>query len=671
MHETTVSTDNSPLDQRVTYRLSDVPEYDLRTMDFPDVEYIGGICLYPVGGTVFLYGPPGIGKSLVQQMIQHTIAWGKPIGHGETAFVPEHLGNVLYLDFEGSDQLAAQRSKAITPELAERPECDVFWHTPSREADGESWAPTLAERLAQIEEMLIRHEADGTPISLLVIDTFTNLVGGNDSKVNAYDFDVAAIRPLNALASKYEICVVLIHHPNKAGEMSGSTGRSGSAWIVASLKATARDEGGRPTEVELRMEKNRLDVERSFTFSRQYTRTWTFETDVPVMACAFKGNTRKIWDLLSSNGPGTKAQIIAATGFTDASVKAALNRLKTKGLAMLSEENVWSAVGRTRTQLELKPVHRKEAPPAAPVPESRRSQMPATVLQLDTSLMDPDDPKKNAIKASMDLMWQSVKDDNRRQHPAMFTEMPKAVTGVWEGRNKYQGWNGPDVEPGTPLLALDKNAAYLGATNTHLPRGPLEYDQDPEAAFAAKRSGFFLVEVNRDQVPLVGPFATRTEDGQVWVPTPIVRELAKFGPVQIFESWTSTGTEALLTKWKDTLRDLRVHAMETGDDALKAFIKSCYSMTISTMGTSASNHEIRRPEWGPIIRAQAYANLRHDARKLKAAGVRVLGVGGTDEIVIAADPGFVAQAQQIGSLSLGTHLGGYKVKRTWIAGEDQ
>ena len=657
-----------PQEQRVTYRLSDVAEYDLRGMNFPQVEYVGGICLYPVGGTVFLYGPPGIGKSLVQQMIQHTIAWGKPIGTGETQFVPEHLGNVLYLDFEGSDQLAAQRSKAITPELGERPECDIFWHTPSREADGESWAPTLVERLAQIEEMLERHEAEGTPISLLVIDTFTNLVGGNDSKVNAYDFDVAAIRPLNAMASRYDICVVLIHHPNKSGEMSGSTGRSGSAWIVASLKATVRDEVGRPTEVELRMEKNRLDRERSFTFSREYTETWTFETDVPVMACGFKGNTRKIWDLLSANGPGTKAQIIAATGYSDASVKAALNRLKTKGLATVSDDNVWSAVGRTRTQLELKPVHQKQAP------AGRRTQLPATVLQLDVSLMDPEDPKKNAIKASMALMWEAVKDDNRRQHPAMFTEMPKAVTGVWEGRNKYRAWEA--VEPGTQLVALDKNAAYLGATNTRLPRGPLEYDDDPNAAYAAKRSGFFLVDVDRDQVPLVGPFATRTEDGTVWVPTPIVKELSKFGPVQIHESWTSAGTEALLTKWRETLRDLRAHAMETGDDALKAFVKSCYSMTISTMGTSASNHEMRRPEWGPIIRSQAYANLRNDARKVKAAGFEVLGVGGTDEIVIRWGQDEAREwadltAKGAPPLSLGTHLGGYKVKRTWIAGEDE
>lgn len=631
-----------------TFKLTTIAERDLRGKDFPATEYYAGICLYPVGGTVFLYGPPGIGKSLVQQMLNHTGAWGKTIGQGPTAFTPQHTGNVLYLDFEGSDALAAHRSKIITPEDPDDTGTDIYWHTPTREADGEHWAPTFPERLAQVEDLLTDHEAAGKPISLIVIDTFTCFVGANDSKANAYDFDVHAIKPLNALASKHNICIVLLHHPNKAGEMSGSTGRSGSAWIVAKLDATRRDEQGRAIEIQLTMDKNRMDRERSFTFSREYTDVWTFETDMPALACQFKGNARRVWELLVKNGAGTREQIVKATGYTPEGVKTMLRRLREKGLAQVDGET-WSAIGKIHTEMPKMPVHRKEtAPPIA------------TTLTLDTTETDP----KKAIPTSMKMMWDSIHHAGRRYHPVMFTDTPKEVGDIWEGKNAFA----MEMTPDSTVVVLDKNGAYLGAANTHLPIGNLTYDTEP--GYDPKRSGYYLVDVRKD-LPLGGPFHKRDEEGRVWVTTPVVKALLKHGAVPVYESWTAPCTEVLLRPWYETLRDLRKHAQDIGDAELATFIKMCYSKVISTMGDSTSNFEIRRPDWMHIIRSQSNMNLWNAAKQMQDAGLNVVKVSNNDEIWIEGSLEQVEAASRKQIFTLGKHLGAFKVKRTFVVGEEQ
>lgn len=663
--------------------LTRATEAQLRAADLPPVQYVCGLPLYPVGGCVFIYGAPGVGKSFIQQGLNHTITWGKPAG----SFSPEITANVLYADFEGNANLVKERSLALTPHGqlasdtggARMPTDTVYLFS-------DHWkGQTFAERLAELVTELEAQEARGIPYSLIVLDTFTAFVGANKGKKNAYDHDVEAINALNTIAARYQVCIVLIHHPNKAGEMSGSTGRSGSAWMVMHFKLLS--EG----EAILSMDKNRVGPVYEFAFSWDRNRIWRLASDLPVKVAIAKGNHRAVLTCLAEKGPATRAELLEMTGMPKGSIDWSLNRLAARGDVHLRDGR-WCPAFERQQDMPIAPVWKpwpncgtcrckvdpdygcvnsacptRTAPPAAaestlriappppaaaPTPVQRkRSTLPT--LTLDTDGLDPDEPKKGAIKASMALMKQSVQRDTARYHPSLFAAQPELDDKPWEGRPK---WTEPGIGDEVPLLRLDKNAAYLSAANTKLPVGPLKEDDDPEKAYRDGRVGYHRITVPETAYSCGGPFHTRTERGPVWITTPTLKQILAHGPVPILASHTAPGTEVLLRPWIDVLKAQRAEALKTGDQALYAFVKNCYSLVIATMGESNANWELRRPDWMHIIRAQAYANLWRKAVQAQAAGVTVAAVRNTDEIWVVADD----TARR--AFEFGTGLGQWKIK---------
>jgi len=695
-----------------------VPEHALRSADLPPTSYVCGIPLYPVGHTVFLYGAPGVGKSFIQQGMNHTIAWGKPIGSGPTRFTPDITANVLYVDLEGTKSLVKERSLALTPygSLASDNGAGDMPTTTDYMFTEHVSGKTFPERLAQLEVRLEHQDTTGTPYSLVILDTFTAFVGGNPSAKNAYDHDVEAIRAINVLAERYDVCIVLIHHPNKAGEMSGSTGRAGTCSMVLHFERIGKNASGEE-EAILKMEKNRVGPELEFVFTWDKNRIWRLATDMPVKVAVAKGNNKALLAMLNSRGVMSKGELVAETGLPGGSIDSALNRMAKKGLVLRDEEG-WRAtfaptqhmplmpihepirwdrcaachsvllpdLGCPNTSCELfdwsggtaRPVQQEVAQDPAPMEIRKQQRSVLPELKLDTSALNPENPKDGAIKASMALMKKSVQRDTARYRPSLFAAQPDIPKEeIWEGRNK---WSVVDQLPaGTPIVRLDKTAAYLSAANTHLPIGPITEDEDPYAFTGGKRAGYHLVSVSDRELPCGGPWHVRTDRTTAWITTPTLRKLREVTATDVLRSFTAPATEVLLRPWIDTLKAERAAALAAdpnGDSPMYKFVKNCYSLVVSTMGESNANWELRRPDWMHIIRAQAYANLWAKAMQATEAGINVVKVGNTDEIWIVADDAdswrFAAYATKTGNrlvFPIGTDLGQWRVKERRIVGE--
>jgi hypothetical protein len=222
----------------------------------------------------------------------------------------------------------------------------------------------------------------------------------------------------------------------------------------------------------------------------------------------------------------------------------------------------------------------------------------------------------------------------------------KAADEIWEGRPKWRNAgfvkSAKAARDSVTVSGLDANAAYLSAMTTYLPIGALQHDTS--GVHNTKKSGVHLIiPPEWDHKNLPSPLGNRLEPGPLWVGEPTLRLLMRCAredlceaPV-IRESWVSGGTEALLKKLRETLRDARREAIENGDEATTEYVKAMYSKFVSTIGESSANRELRRPDWMHIIRAQAFANLWLKAKKAHDHGLTVVEISGTDELHLVGD----------------------------------
>ncbi|MEU0112006.1 hypothetical protein ABZ313_42605 [Streptomyces sp. NPDC006251] len=217
--------------------------------------------------------------------------------------------------------------------------------------------------------------------------------------------------------------------------------------------------------------------------------------------------------------------------------------------------------------------------------------------------------------------------------------------GVWEGRHKWR--NAPLYEAikrgehhPLDVFGLDTNAAYLSAFKTHLPVGALKHD--PTGGFDHRKSGIHRVDhFEWPHTHLPSPIGNRIEPGPYLLDEATVRrmirchELDLCEPPRILESWTSHASEAILEKFRRVLNQARTTAIQNEDTVTEEYVKAMYSRFTSTIGESAKNRELRRPDWVHIIRSQAFANLWLKAWKAHQAGLILVQVSGVDELHVA------------------------------------
>ncbi|WP_176572736.1 acyltransferase [Streptomyces sp. PVA_94-07] len=295
----------------------------------------------------------------------------------------------------------------------------------------------------------------------------------------------------------------------------------------------------------------------------------------------------------------------------------------------------------------------RRAAPAGPLPDLIRDRVAAALTEAGG---DADAAQAALIKSAVpDVMalFAASRVGGRYEH----SEFPptadilrkrsqKASDLIWEGRPK---WRNRDLYRAAQaghirleVTALDMNAAYLAAMKAWLPIGKLVHSEgdhhDP------KRSGVHLVDPGEWTSPdLPSPLGSRQEPGPLWITEPTLRLFFRCAKMdlcdrpRIFESWTSGASEGLLEKMRRAIVTVRDEAIANGDEVTTEYIKSMYSKFVSTIGESAANREIRRPDWMHIIRSQAFVNLWLKAHKAHDAGLTVVGMSGTDELHVSGD----------------------------------
>ncbi|MFC5665005.1 DnaB-like helicase C-terminal domain-containing protein [Kitasatospora misakiensis] len=224
----------------------------------------------------------------------------------------------------------------------------------------------------------------------------------------------------------------------------------------------------------------------------------------------------------------------------------------------------------------------------------------------------------------------------------------KGADDIWEGRHKWE--NGPlmtQLKDGTltsvAVDVLDTNAAYCSALKAWLPIGSLVHQ--PNGGFDPKRSGVYLLPERPTwhHPHLPDPIGNRREPGPVFLDDATIRLLIRChkldlcDPPYITQAWTSGASENIAEKFRRVLTTAREKAVLEGDKVTEEYIKTIYSIFVSTIGESTTNRDLRRPDWMHIFRSQAFANLWYKAYRAHEHGLTIVRLRGTDELHITGD----------------------------------
>lgn len=320
-----------PLQLPADISLLDARRYD--PGDWPHI--VPG--LLPVGLAI-VFGRPGVAKTTLSAQLEHCIAAGLPVA----GYAPEAPGRCLVIDYEGGPAMAIQQSLRITP-FGSLP-TDTAGDRDDMISVRTAWpGETFAERLAELEKALLDAAHEGRPYRLVRIDTMRAFQGGPPIPgMNAYQWDAECLIKVNKLARDMQCAIVMIHHPNKSGELSGSVGIDGSVTVVYKLERQAGE-----TEGLLRCTKNRVDREVSFAleFDRD-SGTWSFSDEITAAQAASTGVKRRIIDWLTEHGPAAGPEIRAGLGpdVRERTARDMMTRLAADGWITRAADGTWMLV---------------------------------------------------------------------------------------------------------------------------------------------------------------------------------------------------------------------------------------------------------------------------------------------------------------------------------------
>ena len=256
--------------------------------------------LLPAGLALFA-GPSKAGKSWLTLWLCLQMAQGKPMWGRE---IEPHT--VLYLSLEDTFNRLQKRLLQLVG---------------SEEAPERLVMQTECSSIGQgLEEQLVSFIYQHPDTGLIVIDTLQK-VRSNDQNNSMYASDYKEISALKALADKYNVCILLIHHLRKQAaddpfqQIAGSNGLMGASdtsWVMqrkrmsqtASILVTGRDMDNKTLRLH----------EENFVWMLDEE-----ESTEQIVAKAVPGYIWKVADYIDSVGTwqGTATELLVAANISD------------------------------------------------------------------------------------------------------------------------------------------------------------------------------------------------------------------------------------------------------------------------------------------------------------------------------------------------------------------
>jgi hypothetical protein len=515
------------------------------------------------------------------------------------------------------------------------------------------------------------------------LDTFKIFIGPAPRFFtgNIYDWENLWTTRLNRLAQTWGVAIVAMHHTNKAGESSGSTGIAGG--VTSMIKMSRNDEAKH--EIILESTKSRASQPFRAVLIMNGDGKPEFTSAVTVTQAELVGLSRQIADLLYQRGPQPLRAILGALySIPKETVKSALNRMHGKN-RVLNRLGKWELAEQpehlpqpqevpsgpraclicTRPMLDLADQLQTAHPECEHPVEVEGPQTPAAG---DVDQDDEEPGKWSAFAALKDSIAGS------RMHPVRFIAPAARDRGVWpiftaeenaigEGMTGEPRWVNPQHIPDsfTHVAVLDRNGSYPSACSSvtvspsMLKRtGP---DGDPRAG------GIFQIAAfTWDDPRICHPLGSIAEHfGPWWITAPHMALLRKLQiPVKVLDSWTGAPQGNLFADFSRDVKAERARAREESPAAYAA-VKRSSSIAIRSLWSSTRS-PFWRPDWNVAIRAEAA--VRHWAVAYRAvlAGEVLLALSNVDEAVFLMPPGETESTWAPKGYTISAEFGGVKHK---------
>lgn len=284
---------------------------DLMKKELPEIKWaIDGIL--PAGLGV-LIGRPKIGKSSMILGIVLSVATGG-MAFGK---ITTEAGNVLYLALEDTERRLQQRVTAMRyGDEADLSLADFIFELPRQHEGG----------LYLIEDWLKNHPE----ARLVVIDTLQKFRKPRTPNANAYEDDYETLSAVKALADRYDVTILFVHHEKKSRDAedfinnaSGSAAITGAADCLLFLNR-ARLQGLGKLNITGR------DVEeREYALSLNGME-WQLEGDAEEYALA--SDKKRIFDYLKENGETSPKELADALEIKQNTMRQKLLRMNREGI---------------------------------------------------------------------------------------------------------------------------------------------------------------------------------------------------------------------------------------------------------------------------------------------------------------------------------------------------
>lgn len=693
--------------------------------------------LLPIGASV-LYADPGTGKSFLTLAMIHHLTYGRPLGPWGT----DGPGRALcwVLDLEGTWRMTQDRGFALTPYgtlpqdgAAERDDRWCFWSgeiIPWHEREAWKTIPQQAQRHVRFLDQTLTEAAEsGAPIHFVVIDTLTKFAGPRPRNAagNAYEYEAALVDALNRVALRHRCALLLIHHTNKAGEISGSTGIGGSAIVTMRLDVEDQDDedetAGRPRTAVLRSTKVRIGQPFTYSLTQRDDGVWEFIDQAPAAAVA-RGHARTVLFQLAEHDRGmTYADLLRATGIGN-SLQMTLWRLKRArsvfyrhGRWQLAQTDMRSLPGQVDALCEtcrgplsrswegqrthpgcadVAPAAEASAPAEHPYGSPDPNSSDAPVRTVPPSPGNSTEPVDNARAEQTPAFAEEAADLERadtamavlkqtilqsRMHPILFIKAEHRDRAPWnlitEGMTGEHRWVRPDAaqlveDQGDALVyGLDRNGSYPSAMSSVIVVANLMHHTGAIERRDRNQAGIFLVTVPTwDEAGIGHPLGRLAErdTAQAWVSTPhviLLERLAAAGRLPAVEIHDSyTGRGTSGLFGKFSAYVRDERRRLVGTDpAAYAEMKTQTSIAIRSLWPKSTRSPFWRSDWSVSVRAEAAVRHWIRADQAVTAGATLLRLGRIDEAAFLAD-------ELPAPYQAGTGFGQVKGKTLTVDGEE-